>query len=666
VKLERVEAPASELEAGRIRLVSVMAPMWNEAGHIEELVADLAAQDFEGEVELLVADGGSTDGSVERLRDAAERHGVAVTVLDNPDRWVSHALNLCIGAARGDLIVRVDCHSRYPTDYLRRCVEAAEETGAANVGGNFVPRGRTPTERAVACAMDSPFGGIHWTRHGPSGRVEVDTVPYGAFRPEAFRRAGLFDETLVRNQDDEFNLRLRLAGGRVVLDPSIRIFYTPRRSFRKVFRQYYEYGFWKPVVMRKHGRVVSARSLVPGAFVASVAVLAPLAPWLTPAAWLLGAELTAYAAGALAFGSAAVRRRRESWALLPRVLAAFPTFHVGYGLGTLAGLVRAMRARGSGGSAKFERVDRSVQTGSRAKPASPDGRRRKRRLVSTGANAEAQSATAMARHPVSRRVFHVLSFRRAEPPRYDDDRFRRRFFGYDVESTRRFFARFEATFDVAGKSVLDVGCGRGAAAIEAARRGAARVVGIDLHIPPQTVRMVAEDPALAGRVELVETAGALDELGAQTFDVVLSKDSFEHYADPESFVFALKRRVQPGGVLAIGFGPLWRSPTGGHIEYMTPLPWAHLLFPEEVLMAERRRFRPDDGARTFGEVAGGLNKMTLARFEAIMASSGLERISFAVNVSDNPVVKAMKVVSRLPGLGELFTTNVYGVWRKPA
>jgi succinoglycan biosynthesis protein ExoA len=344
VNPQRIEAPVPDRDARRVRVLSVIAPMWNEAEHIESLVADLAAQDFNGDVELLIADGRSSDGSVERLREAAERYGVAVTVLDNPARWVSHALNRCIRAARGDLIVRVDCHSRYPADYLRRCVEAAEQTGAANVGGVLVPRGRTPTERAVACAMGSPFGGIHWTRHGSSGRGEVDTVPYGAFRPAAFRRAGLFDERFVRNQDDEFNLRLRLVGGRIVVDPAIRTFYTPRGSFRRVFRQYYEYGLWKPAVMRKHGRVASARSLVPGAFVGSVAVLAPLAPLLTPAAWLLGLELGAYAAGALGFAALAIRRKPESWRLLPRVVAAFLTFHVAYGLGTLAGIPRAVRA----------------------------------------------------------------------------------------------------------------------------------------------------------------------------------------------------------------------------------------------------------------------------------------------------------------------------------
>lgn len=321
--------------------------MWNEGDHVADVVADLAAQDFGGEVELVVADGRSTDDSVERLRQAAERHGLAVTILDNPDRWVSHALNACIEAAQGDLIVRIDCHSRYPSDYLRRCVAAAEETGADNVGGVFVPKGRTATERAVAAAMDSPFGGIHWTRHGSPGRVEVDTVPYGAFRREVFDRVGRFDESLVRNQDDEFNLRLRLAGGRILLDPSIRVFYTPRGSYRRVFRQYYEYGFWKPAVMRKHGRVVSVRSLLPGAFVVSLAGLGALAPWFAPAAVLLGAEVALYAAGAVTFGAAAVRGSGEQFRLLPRVVAAFPTFHLSYGLGTIAGWARALRPRAS-------------------------------------------------------------------------------------------------------------------------------------------------------------------------------------------------------------------------------------------------------------------------------------------------------------------------------
>ena len=324
-----------------IRLISVMAPMLNEAEHIEALVEDIAAQDVDVTVELLVADGGSSDDSVERLRAAARAHDVALTVLHNPERWVSQALNMCIRAARGDLVVRVDCHSRYPVDYLSRCVLAADETGAENIGGILVPKGRTPMERAVACAMSSPFGGIHWTRHGNnSGRVEVDTVPYGAYRPAAFDVGGLFDETLVRNQDDEFNLRLRLGGGRVVLDPSIHVFYVPRGSLRGVFRQYYEYGRWKPAVMRKHRRATSTRSLVPACFVGSLLVLVPLALRSRRAARILGVETGVYGVAALASGALAVRRLGEPWKLFPRVAATFPTFHVAHGLGMLVGLVR--------------------------------------------------------------------------------------------------------------------------------------------------------------------------------------------------------------------------------------------------------------------------------------------------------------------------------------
>lgn len=327
----------------RVGRISAIAPMFNEAENVESLVADLAAQDWDGDLELLVADGRSTDGSAELLRAAAGRHGVRLDLVDNPERWVSQGLNRCITRATGDLIVRLDCHSRYPSDYLRRCAVAAEETGAENVGGLTVPKGRTPMERAVAAAVDSAFGGIGWTRHRETGRVEVDTVPFGAFRPEAFRRAGLFDETLVRNQDDEFNLRLRRAGGRVVLDPKIRVFYTPRGSFRRLFRQYYEYGRWKAPVMRKYRRPTSARSLVPAAFVAAVLALIPFSPWHARAKVLLGLKVGAYAALAVAFGIVSVRRRHEPWRLLPRVVAVFPTVHFAHGLGMLAGWLRRDR-----------------------------------------------------------------------------------------------------------------------------------------------------------------------------------------------------------------------------------------------------------------------------------------------------------------------------------
>lgn len=331
-------------EPPRIEQVSVISPMRNESAHIDAFISDVAAQDFAGAVEVLIADGGSTDDSRARVRDAAARHGVTVTLLDNPERWVSSGLNACIRRARGDLIVRLDCHSRYPADYLRRCVQASEETGAEVVGGVFVPAGRGRTERAVACAMESPFGGIHWMRAAKEPvRRESDIAVYGAFRLDAFRLAGLFDESLVRNQDDEFTLRLRQAGGRVVLDPAIRVHYVPRGTFRGVFRQYFEYGRWKIPIMRRYRRVSSARSLAPVAFVTSLAGGVAAVAWSRAARRALAVECGVYVACAVGFGTRAVRARREAWPLLTRVMAIFPTFHVAYGAGMLVGVVDGLR-----------------------------------------------------------------------------------------------------------------------------------------------------------------------------------------------------------------------------------------------------------------------------------------------------------------------------------
>jgi glycosyltransferase involved in cell wall biosynthesis len=321
--------------------VSIVVPMLNEVEHVEALVEDIARQDIAGSPEVLVADGRSTDGSPEVLRRAAERAGLDLTIVDNPGRRVSTGLNRCVRLAAGDVIVRMDCHTRYPPDYLRRCVTALFETGAWNVGGQISAHGRTRMERAVACAMDSPFGGIGWRpADAGAGRRDVGNVPFGAFRAEAFAAAGLYDESLLRNQDHDLNVRILAAGGRIVLDPEIRVHYVPRGSLRAVARQYYEYGLWKTTVARKHRRVINARSVAAPAFVASLLGLAAASIASQTARRALVAELAIYTACSVAFGFAALRGRREPVSLLPRVLAVFPTFHVAYGVGAIRALVR--------------------------------------------------------------------------------------------------------------------------------------------------------------------------------------------------------------------------------------------------------------------------------------------------------------------------------------
>lgn len=328
------------------RRVSVIVAMRDEAAHVATLVEDLAAQDFDGVLEVFVSDGASADGSREALADAAGRAGLDLTILDNPGRIVSTGLNRCIVRCSGELIVRLDCHSRYPADYVRRCCEAADETGAWNVGGVYEAVGVTATERAAACALGTAFGGVNWTRDArATARVDADTVYLGAFRPLAFERAGMYAEDLVRNQDDELNLRIRRAGGRITLDPAIRSRYRPRGSYRALARQYYEYGRWKPVVMARHRQVLSARSLAPVALLASLLALGAASSRSDGSRRLLGLELAGYTAAAIGFGLAGVRRRREPLLLLPRAVAVYPTVHLAYGLGMAVGSLR-LRSRG--------------------------------------------------------------------------------------------------------------------------------------------------------------------------------------------------------------------------------------------------------------------------------------------------------------------------------
>ncbi len=333
---------AADLRAP-VRRISTITPMRDEIASVEHFVADLAAQDFTGELQVLVADGGSVDGSPGRLEAAARDASLPLQVIENPAGWVSPGLNACIGRATGDLIVRLDCHSRYPPHYLRRCAELAAETGAWNVGGRVEPRGETPMERAVACAMDSPFGGIGWTRLGGTEPVEIDTVTFGAFRPVAFSVAGPFDEEMVRNQDDELNYRIREAGGRIVLDPTLVVRYRPRGSLARVWRQYYEYGLWKVPVMLKHRAILSLRSMAPLAFLILIVGLAVAAPFSAAALALLVAVLGIYLLGALVFALRGARALGEPLSLAPRVMSVFPAFHFGYGFGMARGWLAAAR-----------------------------------------------------------------------------------------------------------------------------------------------------------------------------------------------------------------------------------------------------------------------------------------------------------------------------------
>jgi SAM-dependent methyltransferase len=264
------------------------------------------------------------------------------------------------------------------------------------------------------------------------------------------------------------------------------------------------------------------------------------------------------------------------------------------------------------------------------------------------------------RDRLARWALHRLTFREPVMPTdvADDD-----WLEEGLASTERFFSRLPADLRIEGRRVLDLGCGYGTTAIWVAQRGPRRVLGVDINDVSLAQRLLDERyPHLRDVVEFRQVGIDADRLEGEQFDLILSKDTFEHVGDPEGYVHEMRRLLAPDGEIVIGFGPTWKSPYGGHLSFMTKLPWAHLIFPEHVVLAERKRFRPDEDPARYEDVLGGLNRMTVERFAQVIEESGLEPRYLRYNASDGRLVQAMKVPSRIPPLREYFTSNVYGVF----
>ena len=324
-------------------LVSVIMPVRNEAAYIERSLGAVLDQDYPADrMEILVVDGLSDDGTREWVlaRAAADAR---IRLLDNPARIVPPGLNLGIRQARGEIVVRVDGHCEIAPDYVRQCVEhllaGFEGAPVEAVGGPIETVGETAESQAIALAMSSWFGvGGSAFRTVQDRAMLVETVAFPAYRRRTLQQLGPFDEELVRNQDDEYNYRLLKSGGRILLTPDIRSRYYSRSSLRSLWRQYYQYGFWKVRVMQKHPRQMRARQFVPPAFVAGLIGSAGLGLLFRPVWWLLGLVLALYAV-ANAAASLSVGRA-HGLDHTPRLLVIHPILHLSYGLGFLAGLLR--------------------------------------------------------------------------------------------------------------------------------------------------------------------------------------------------------------------------------------------------------------------------------------------------------------------------------------
>lgn len=333
--------------------VSIVVACRNESKHIAAFLDSLLAQDM-GDIrwEAILADGASDDGTREVLDAYSDRHP-QLRVIANPGRIVSTGLNAAIRASRGEITMRMDAHTSYAADYCRLCLETLESTGADNVGGPARTKAVGSQARAVAAAYHSRFstGGARF--HNVDYEGLVDTVPYGCWHRATFERIGLFDEGLVRNQDDELNLRLLRAGGKIWQNPAIVSWYSPRPTLLGLFRQYFQYGFWKVAVLRKHHVPGSWRHLVPVMFVLTniflvvgMAVTAMGAlRWFNATAGLWLAFVATYACACL-FASL-LSAARHGWTTLPYLPAVFAAYHFSYGFGFFVGLLKLTTSPGT-------------------------------------------------------------------------------------------------------------------------------------------------------------------------------------------------------------------------------------------------------------------------------------------------------------------------------
>lgn len=314
-------------------------PIRNEADFIARSLGAVLAQDYpHSRMEVLIADGMSDDNTREVIFRQLNSTDLSVRIIDNPGRIVPTGFNAALQQASGDIIVRVDGHTAIERDYVTCCVEALNRSGATTVGGTMHAVGRSRIGEAIALATSSPFGVGGARFHYLDKEEYVDTVYMGAWKREVFERFGHFDEELVRNQDDEFNYRLRSYGGKILLCPAIKSTYFSRSTIRTLARQYYQYGFYKVRVMQKHPRQMRPRQFAPLLLVSVTiggGLLAPLGSWLRRL-WI--AVLGVYTIANLA--ASIWTARRAGWHHLPLLPLVFATLHFSYGLGFLSGLLK--------------------------------------------------------------------------------------------------------------------------------------------------------------------------------------------------------------------------------------------------------------------------------------------------------------------------------------
>ena len=315
-----------------LQSVSYVMPVLNEEKYLEAAVLSILAQDFAGPVEVILALGPSTDSTNAIAESLALNY--PVMLVPNPSGTTSAGLNAAIGAAKHDVVLRVDAHAKLMPGYTTLAVEVLNNTGAANVGGVMRAVGAKPFQSAVAWAYNTPFGLGGGSFHVGGQAGPSDSVYLGVFRREVLVSLGGFDEAVIRGQDWELNLRIRQSGRVVWFDPRLQVEYHPRSSWARLARQFFDTGIWRGELTRRSPKTANMRYFAPPVLVAGIAlalVAAFLGWWpalLAPAAYLLAVCALAVYAGkrVLPSGRAAI-------------LVVLPTMHLAWGAGFIAGVL---------------------------------------------------------------------------------------------------------------------------------------------------------------------------------------------------------------------------------------------------------------------------------------------------------------------------------------
>ena len=319
---------------------SIIIPCYNERPTIHLLLDALYGQSYpRPAMEVVIADGGSDDGTPNVIHAWRQQHpDLAVSIVENPTRSIPAGLNAAIQASSGEIIVRLDAHSKPNPDYVERAVAAVVEGRGQNVGGvwDIQPGGDHWMARSISAAASHPIG-VGDARYRYSDQAAfVDTVPFGAFKRSTLDQVGMFDETLLTNEDYEFNTRIRQAGGKIWFDPQIRSVYFARDNLSALARQYWRYGYWKVQMLRRYPRTIRWRQALPPLFVATLILLTLLSVFFGEALWVLIGVLGAYSLTLLLTG-VQQRIRQKKLFLCLGVPLSIATMHFSWGAGFLWG-----------------------------------------------------------------------------------------------------------------------------------------------------------------------------------------------------------------------------------------------------------------------------------------------------------------------------------------